>query len=333
MKKNHFAILILLLFFSLIISCSNSLVTTYTVTYNANSATTGTVPSDQVKLTGIGLILATNSNSLAKTGYDLAGWNTDADGGGTDYTEGAVYSIDADVTLYAKWTDITITYNSNGAAAVSISSETSTTVSSKSTDFDNCGYTLTNWNSAANGSGTTYTTGDTVSGSITLYAQWSWKTYSINDAGPANGTIYYINGDAATDGWKYLEMSAELHSAYVWITGGSSATTLNGSTSWLMGTGQANTTAIINQAGHTGSAAQLCNAHSVTNNGVTFDDWYLASQNEMQQMRNNLSFTSGWYWSSSEADASNAAILFEGNSSTSNVAKTDTRIVRGSRTF
>ena len=41
---------------------------TYTVSYNANGATGGTVPTSQTKTQGIDLVLATNSGSLAKTG-------------------------------------------------------------------------------------------------------------------------------------------------------------------------------------------------------------------------------------------------------------------------
>ncbi|MDO5844866.1 MAG: InlB B-repeat-containing protein, partial [Methanocorpusculum sp.] len=38
-----------------------------------------------------------------KAGYTFAGWNTQADGGGTDYAEGASIRLDSDITLYAKW--------------------------------------------------------------------------------------------------------------------------------------------------------------------------------------------------------------------------------------
>jgi uncharacterized repeat protein (TIGR02543 family) len=50
------------------------------------------------------LTLATNSGTLARTGYTFAGWNTASIGNGTDYATGASYTTNAAVTLYAKWT-------------------------------------------------------------------------------------------------------------------------------------------------------------------------------------------------------------------------------------
>ena len=81
-----------------------SQIATYTASYNANGATSGTVPASQTKTNGIALTLRANSGNLAKTGYAFAGWNTAANGLGTDYAAGASYTVNATVTLYAKWT-------------------------------------------------------------------------------------------------------------------------------------------------------------------------------------------------------------------------------------
>ncbi|MBM4148578.1 MAG: hypothetical protein FJ224_05995 [Lentisphaerae bacterium] len=78
---------------------------TYTVTYNANGATGGSVPASQIKTNGVALTLATNSGNLVRPGYILTGWNTAANGSGADYAEGASYTVEAAVTLYAKWQD------------------------------------------------------------------------------------------------------------------------------------------------------------------------------------------------------------------------------------
>ena len=88
----------------LLTACPMGLPETYTVVYDGNGATIGTVPATQTKSEGVDLILAGNSGNLARTGHIFAGWNTQADGDGTDYAEGAVYSVDADLTLYAQWT-------------------------------------------------------------------------------------------------------------------------------------------------------------------------------------------------------------------------------------
>ena len=76
---------------------------TYTVTYNGNGHTGGTAPADQVKVKDTDLILATNSGNLAKTGFTFAGWNSSADGSGTAYAVGATYTLNAPLTLFARW--------------------------------------------------------------------------------------------------------------------------------------------------------------------------------------------------------------------------------------
>lgn len=77
---------------------------TYTVTYNANGADSGTAPADQTKTYGVDLTLASNSGLLDKTGYALTGWNTQSDGLGTHYALGDTYSTNEPATLYAEWT-------------------------------------------------------------------------------------------------------------------------------------------------------------------------------------------------------------------------------------
>jgi len=77
---------------------------TYTVSYNANSATSGTAPTSQTKTNGVALTLRSNTGNLVRTGYTFAGWNTLANGSGTTYAVSASYTINANVTLYAKWT-------------------------------------------------------------------------------------------------------------------------------------------------------------------------------------------------------------------------------------
>lgn len=77
----------------------------YTVTYNANGATSGTVPTDSNSPYFINSIVTVlgNTGDLAKTGYTWNGWNTQADGSGTSYAAGAQFTITANTTLYAQW--------------------------------------------------------------------------------------------------------------------------------------------------------------------------------------------------------------------------------------
>lgn len=79
-------------------------VSTYSVTYDANGATSGTVPTDATSYSsGATVTVKGNTGSLAKTGYTFGGWNTKADGSGTTYAAAATFSISTNTTLYAKW--------------------------------------------------------------------------------------------------------------------------------------------------------------------------------------------------------------------------------------
>lgn len=74
-----------------------------TITYNANSSTSGTKPANQEVPYNLASTLATNSGSLAKTNYVFTGWNTKSDGSGTHYDAGGSITITSNITLYAEW--------------------------------------------------------------------------------------------------------------------------------------------------------------------------------------------------------------------------------------
>ena len=77
----------------------------FSVTYDGNGNTGGSVPSDDTEYhAGDTVTVKTNSGGLVKTGYAFSGWNTDPDGKGTAFTadETFLMLID-DVTLYACW--------------------------------------------------------------------------------------------------------------------------------------------------------------------------------------------------------------------------------------
>jgi 6-phosphogluconolactonase len=79
---------------------------TFTVTYNGNGNTFGSVPVDAANYEqGQNVTVLGNSGFLVKTGFAFSGWNTQADGLGTTY--GATFTMEAaDVALYAKWAPI-----------------------------------------------------------------------------------------------------------------------------------------------------------------------------------------------------------------------------------
>ena len=80
---------------------------TYIVTYNANGGS-GSVPAAQAKQQGDDLTLSNSILTLG--GFTHTGWNTSSDGSGTHYDIGGTYSADADVTLYAEWSSLTVIF-------------------------------------------------------------------------------------------------------------------------------------------------------------------------------------------------------------------------------
>ena len=83
-------------------------VNAFSVTYNANGATGGSVPTDNGNyLSGATVTCKSNSGTLTKTGFTFDGWNTKADGTGTTFSAVPTYgtfAITQDTVLYAKWT-------------------------------------------------------------------------------------------------------------------------------------------------------------------------------------------------------------------------------------
>ncbi|MCQ4862602.1 InlB B-repeat-containing protein, partial [Pseudoflavonifractor phocaeensis] len=84
-------------------------VTTYTVTYDANGATSGSVPTDGTAYAAnADVTVLGNTGNLEKIGYNFIGWNTKADGSGTSYTVATTFKISANTTLYAAWEKIVV---------------------------------------------------------------------------------------------------------------------------------------------------------------------------------------------------------------------------------
>ncbi|HCT65473.1 MAG TPA: hypothetical protein DIC60_09465 [Lachnospiraceae bacterium] len=75
----------------------------YLVKYNNNGATSGIVPSEHILFADGSIQTKANSGTLVKTGYTFNGWNTKADGTGTNYAVGATVNLTGDMVLYAKW--------------------------------------------------------------------------------------------------------------------------------------------------------------------------------------------------------------------------------------
>jgi len=147
------------------------------------------------------------------------------------------------------------------------------------------------------------------------------------------GVIFWVNA-AGDEGLVCAVSDQSL--GIRWYNGTNVSST--GATALEIGTGQANTTAIVNVQGVGSYAAQICNDLSLNN----YDDWFLPSIGELQEIYNNkeiinaaclqnsgtmLEETVYWssaYWSSTESSNDSARILrfSDGYNNTQGFSKT-----------
>ena len=108
---------------------------------------------------------------------------------------------------------------------------------------------------------------------------------------------------------------------------------VTGATGTAIGTGQANTTAIVTIQGAGSYAAQLCN--DLTAGG--YKDWYLPSKDELDKLYTNKvaigGFADFYYWSSSEYIAYFAWSQYFFNGYQLNYNKFNSLLVRAVRAF
>jgi uncharacterized repeat protein (TIGR02543 family) len=74
-----------------------------TVTYYANGGTGSDISVETENSYITGNSYTVENNTFTRTNYAFIGWNTEADGSGTNYTAGASINLVADLTLYAQW--------------------------------------------------------------------------------------------------------------------------------------------------------------------------------------------------------------------------------------
>lgn len=123
--------------------------------------------------------------------------------------------------------------------------------------------------------------------------------YKIGDRGPAGGWIFYDKGNSS-GGWRYLEAAPDDQGSTAWGCAEKSVPEAKGKE---IGTGKANTKAIVENCGDSNIAAKLCAAYR----GGGKSDWFLPSKDELLLMYKNLyadrgagGFADNFYWSSTE---------------------------------
>jgi uncharacterized repeat protein (TIGR02543 family) len=208
----------------------------YTVTYNGNSATSGSSSRASDSFTfGDSAIVLPIAGTLVRTGYTFAGWSVIADG----TTISGSYTPNQSITLYAKWTADShhVTYDLNGGTStlptqVDVVTDGTFVTAATPTRFN---YKFDGWSNGTTtaNAGATFAMGTT---DLTLTAQWTAKTiptFSWNDVTKTYGDASFsINAPTtSTPGtWSYS-------------SGTTSVVTINNSTASIVGAGSSIITA------------------------------------------------------------------------------------------
>lgn len=236
---------------------------TFTVTYDGNTSTGGSVPVDGSSpyVTGSTVTVAGNTGNLVKTGNTFNNWNTAANGSGTSYAPAATFTISADTVLYAQWTAAASCATGGGAAGTCV----------------------------------------------------------VGDTGPGGGEVFYVN-ESNPDGSRYMEAVVRGMSPawddtnggnyYQWCAG--TGQTNNVVTGTAIGSGKTNTDNMVTAC--TSGAANSVRAY--TGGGLPAGSWSLPSLDELNALDVSgvgglVAF--GYYWSSSQGDASLAWLQLVGD--------------------
>ncbi len=213
--------------------------------------------------------------------------------------------------------DLSIEKSGAAVGAVTIDSDGLVSISSMIGTGDAGTYTV----KAAGKTNSNYTGEKTADFNLTVIEE---LVYSVGDPGPAGGKIFYVNPNTG-DGWTYLEAASQDHIAIVQWGG---AGTLLNTMSTDIGSGKANTEAIVGALGDNGGtdyAAKICSEYTVNHNGVDYDDWFLPSKDELNELYNQKDsvggFASNYYWSSSEYSADGAWDQYFGDGGQGNYGK------------
>ena len=304
--------------------------TTYSVTYNGNTNTSGTSPTDgsspYTAGSSVTVLGNTGSPVLSKTGYTFSGWNTAANGSGTSYSPSATFSMpSSNVILYAQWTPVapttyTVTYNGNtntsgtsptdGSSPYTAGSSVTVLGNTGSPVLSKTGYTFSGWNTAANGSGTSYSPSATFSmpsSNVILYAQWTLvpSTYTVTynrntdiiiGTPPTDGSSPYTAGSTVTvlGNSGFLQWPGYFFAGWNTVTDGSGTNYVGGNTftinantilyaQWIIGgsrlvynanSGGTGTAPPSSGTAYTAFSTQPVVDNTFTNtNGYTFGGW------------------------------------------------------------
>ena len=133
--RGKFSVVLLVASSLLMVNASPALAVNYTVSYNENAgyvgsvlqagAVSGSVPVSTSQVSG-SIHTVLGAGNLARQGFTFSGWNTSANGSGTNYSPGNTFSVTSNVTLYAIWTvPVAARLIANGGTIISVTNPNS----------------------------------------------------------------------------------------------------------------------------------------------------------------------------------------------------------------
>ncbi len=277
---------------------------TYSVTFNCNGDNVTGTMAEQSFIYDVEQALI--SNKFERTGYTFAGWNTNADGSGMDYSDSQVVSnliTEGNIVLYAIWTGnkYTITMNDDGGeggnniTVIYGGSLPDVTIPEKN------GYEFKGYYDEENGKGTCYYSVDgkgigiwNKANNTTLHAYWIPKSFTI--AFHATGGTVSPQSKIVTFGGTYGDLPVPIRGGYTfegWFTTADGGNEINSNTTVSIANDQDfyahwtanNYTVVFNRNGEyvTGTmadqsfiydeGAKSLTANSFSRIGYTFDGW------------------------------------------------------------
>ncbi len=291
-----------------------------------------------------------------KVGHTLEGWWTEEGGAGEEVTAETMVSTQGNQTLHAKWTPnvYTVQFDPQGGSDVESIVATYGQPYGVLPQPTRESYVFKGWYTQEDRGGV-MVKNDTLYSQIinqTLYAGWWFDVYE----GPAGGLVFYENPNYEDDGWRYLEAAPQgwyqgetdsngvykgpSDPLFQWgVYGIEIGLEAQGT---AVGTGASNTAKIVefhdtlwqeypekgdfyqNPAAYYSSndgtvAAKVCTELSIEKDGVIYEEWFLPSKDELNEMYKTLhkeglgGFSDSAFWSSSEGSGSSAWAQYFGS--------------------
>jgi uncharacterized repeat protein (TIGR02543 family) len=170
--------------------------TPYTVSYNANGSTGGSVPVDSNTYTMDGSVpVLGNTGTLVRTGYSFIGWGLSSTDTVNQYVSGNTYTVGtSNIAFWARWSPNTykVTFDANGGTGSPSKAEDNYTTAGTAVPLatrgtlEKEGYTFAGWGLSA--VSTPVADPFTTTSTVELYAQWTVANFAVTYVAGTNGS-------------------------------------------------------------------------------------------------------------------------------------------------